>query len=76
MDRMSYSREIDMVQLDGTLAYWGSVAQYQGTSLTNPQTPFMFTVGATNMNGSPADVAVAGFLEFEIHLSTPTLLTA
>jgi len=76
MDRVTYDREIDMAQLSGSLTYWGSVSNYQGTILLNPQTLFQFQIGVNSIvGGVDADCYAQGYLEFCVHLSLPALLT-
>jgi len=76
LDKCHISRKIDLAQLNGTLAYWGSPDYFQGTLGTNPGTPMQLIVACKSITGgADADVYAMGFIEFLVHFSTPVELS-
>jgi hypothetical protein len=76
LDRVSYNKTVNMAQINGTSAYWGTVSNFQGTQFTNPATVYQFQVGISGLSGAvPADAYLTGYLEFVVHLSSPTVLS-
>jgi hypothetical protein len=70
MDRCHYQRTMDMAQLNGSLTYWGTVSQFQGSASTNPLTPYQFVIGINSITGGvDADAYALGYLEFTVRLS-------
>lgn len=71
-DRTHYVKTVDQCELSGTLAYWGSIANYQGTNSTNPNSVHNFVV---SVRGGEPDCEAIGHLEFVVLLALPTILT-
>jgi hypothetical protein len=74
MDRLKFSMDVDLEDLLGNQNYWGTVNNYQGTSITNPATSMQFAVGCQTTTGVMAGGGViCGFsCEFNTLYSNAT----
>lgn len=77
LDKVQYEKVVDLEQLNGSLTYWGTVSQFQGSASTNPLTPYQIIVGVNSIvGGVDVDCYVTGFLEFDTHLSNANFLSS
>jgi len=72
-DRFRVTRTINMAALYGNaMNYWGTVNNFQGTSVSNPSTEMQFAIGIeTTLAVMAVGAFVDGFLDFEVLLNTP-----
>lgn len=75
MDRMAFNQFMNMEKLFGDESYTGDLANFRGTSASNPSSLFSLNIGFEPFTAVlAAGIAVFGELEFDVEFTNPTTL--